>query len=600
MEEYPKPMNKICIQKIFNQMNTTFYEINQNIIFFCNIKYQNKKIPVLIINKCIYNEDMHLYDNITINKEKIELDHFIYKNKDDNISIINIKNNNNNKNINYIEIDDKLYEKDSEMYYNKESIYTMQYNSTKDILVSYGIIKGLNKDKLKYTGNINSKYALIFNLSNNKLIGIHKNSSKYYNNGIFLKYIIKEYENKYNYWKNKDNEITMKLKIDKDDINKDIYFLDNYNTHNNLKELNNMNTEIYIDDIKQKEFRKYFIPIKEGECEIKLKFKINIEDCSYMFAGCNNIITINFNSFKSKYIINTKNMFYNCENLRIIDLYSFDTKNIINMEYMFYNCKSLNNLDLSFLNIKKATKMKYMLYNFINYKNLDLSWYDLNNIEINNIFGYSFNIIYKINQNEHEIKLFGSNFVKNNKDNCYLSIQGKKIDICSWWKLDQNQDEKNIFKIILIIIKPITNMSHMFSGCHSLINLPDISKLDTKNVTNMSGVFNYCNSLINLADISKWDTQNVTNMSSMFLSCSSLNKLPDISKWNTKNVTDMSYMFSDCSSLINFPDISKWNTKNVKDMSWMFYNCKSLLSLPDISKWNTNNVNDMSDMFSDC
>ena len=33
MEEYPKPMNKICIQKIFNQMNTTFYEINQNIIF---------------------------------------------------------------------------------------------------------------------------------------------------------------------------------------------------------------------------------------------------------------------------------------------------------------------------------------------------------------------------------------------------------------------------------------------------------------------------------------------------------------------------------------------------------------------------------------
>ena len=154
MEAYPKPVTKRCTQEIFNQMNNTFYEINQNIIFFCNIKYQNNKIRVIIINKCIYNEDMHLYDNIIINNEKIELDHFIYKNKDYNISIINIKNNNNNKNINYIEINDKLYEKDSEMYYNKESIYTMQYNSAKDILVSYGIIKEINEKELIYTGNI--------------------------------------------------------------------------------------------------------------------------------------------------------------------------------------------------------------------------------------------------------------------------------------------------------------------------------------------------------------------------------------------------------------------------------------------------------------
>ena len=232
MEVHIKPVNKRCIQEILNQMNTTFYEINQNIVFLCNIKYQNEKIPVIIINKYINNEDIQLYNNITINNKKIEIDNFIYKNKDYNISIINIKKNNNN--INYIEIDDKLYENDSEMLYNKESIYVLQYNNEiNDVLVSHGVIKEINKVKIKYKGNINSIYSLIFNLSNNKLIGMHKSKSKYYNNGIFFQSIINEYENKYNYFKNKDNEIDIKLKIDENDINKEIYFLDNYDTHNN-------------------------------------------------------------------------------------------------------------------------------------------------------------------------------------------------------------------------------------------------------------------------------------------------------------------------------------------------------------------------------
>ena len=290
MEEYPKPVTKRCTQNILNQMNSTFYDINQNIGFFCNIKYQNKKIQVLMINNYLNDEEIEFLNNILINNETIELENIIYKNIEYNITIIKIKN---NKNLNYIEIDDKLYENESEMNYNKDSIYILQYNNMNDILVSYGLIKEINKNKIIYTGNINSKYSLIFNLSNNKLIGIYNNQSKYYNNGIFLKYIIKEYENKYNYFRNKDNEILLKLKIDKNDIHKEIYFLDNYN-NNNLKELNNLNSELYIDDIKQKEFKKYFIPIKEGEYNIKLKFKINLKDCSYMFAGCNKIININF------------------------------------------------------------------------------------------------------------------------------------------------------------------------------------------------------------------------------------------------------------------------------------------------------------------
>ena len=93
------------------------------------------------------------------------------------------------------------------MYYNRETIYILQYNNKEDILVSYGIIKQIIKKKLLYTGNINSKYSLIFNLSNNKLIGLHNNKSKYYNIGIFFKHIISDYENKSNYFNIKRNVV---------------------------------------------------------------------------------------------------------------------------------------------------------------------------------------------------------------------------------------------------------------------------------------------------------------------------------------------------------------------------------------------------------
>ena len=41
-------------------------------------------------------------------------------------------------------------------------------------------------------------------------------------------------------------------------------------------------------------------------------------------------------------------------------------------------------------------------------------------------------------------------------------------------------------------------MSSMFYFCRSLSNLPDITKWDTRNAYNMSGMFDGCSSLINI------------------------------------------------------------------------------------------------------
>ena len=53
----------------------------------------------------------------------------------------------------------------------------------------------------------------------------------------------------------------------------------------------------------------------------------------------------------------------------------------------------------------------------------------------------------------------------------------------------------------------------------------------------------------------------------IFTGCSSLVSLPDISKWDMSKITNLALMFSDCRSLTSLPDISKWDTSKVTDMN---------------------------------
>ena len=238
--------------------------------------------------------------------------------------------------------------------------------------------------------------------------------------------------------------------------------------------------------------------------------------------------------------------------------------------------------------------------------------YNENKIEINKIIENNYihkriiendtneiTIKYKFD-NDRKIRLFGYNFVLNNKKNCTIIINGEEQELSEWLEIKSNMMNKYILEIKLKGIKNITNMSYMFSKCSSLISVPDISNWNTINVIDMSYLFHHCSSLLYLSDISNWNTINVNNLSGIFFNCSSLLSLPDISKWNIYNVNNMKCMFYQCCSLKSLPDISKWNTNKVTDMRCMFYLCSSLTSMPDISRWNTKNVNDMSYMFCDC
>ena len=297
-------------------------------------------------------------------------------------------------NLNFTELDDKICESESEMYYQGESIYIFQHNDLKSILVSFGNITNIDHSEITYSGNINSESegSPIFNSFNNKLIGIDKTKDhNYYNKGLFLKLSIKEFIYRYQY-RNKinlknenknhfENEINIEIKITKDDIYTKIYFLDNYeykdkegnkHSHDNLKELNKNNTELYLNKIK-KDFQKYFIPEKAGTYNIEIKFDTILVDCSYMFAECENIININFIRFNTKNVRNMKYMFHSCQNLNKLNLFSFHTKNVIDMSDMFSYCIYLTSLDLTSFYTKNVVNMDYMFYNCYNLTNLYLS-----------------------------------------------------------------------------------------------------------------------------------------------------------------------------------------------------------------------------------
>ena len=211
-------------------------------------------------------------------------------------------------------------------------------------------------------------------MENNKVIGIHKGASNVFefNKGIFFKEPIYEFKiqiyseekkkkeveeikrkeiekkkieklKKEQNTKNNKNCIEIKLRVN---YIKTIYFLDNTKLHNNLKELNDSNVELYINGSKQK-YQKFFKPSNEGDFLIRLEFKTKLKDCSCMFYDCDNIIDIDFSQFNTENVIYMNSMFAGCNWLTSIDLSSFNTENLVSMENIFSYCYSIESVNLS-------------------------------------------------------------------------------------------------------------------------------------------------------------------------------------------------------------------------------------------------------------
>ena len=514
------------------------FNCKKNLCFFCVNQHKDHKI--IILNDLYQEQNTEINEKIQKTKESVDDIIDSLKKFKDNLDI-------------YVQINEKLNE------------------NLLNINVNYEILKSINN--LNETSFLKKDLERILNCKDD--------------NEKFQK-IMSMYETMEG-----KNEITQEIKIEQNEVNKTIYFLDNTqetdgnyiengkevkHNHDNLIEMNESNTTLIIDG-KKVPFKKYFIPTKIGTFLIKLLFKNNLSNCAYMFCNCKNIINIDFSKFNTKNLTNMQNMFEGCSGLESLDLKSFNSENVFNMGYMFSKCSSLTTLNLSSFNTQNVTSMRSMFNECSSLKKIDLSLFDVQKVTNMRCMFRNCSSLTEVN--------FSSFNTQNVTD-----MEGM-FQVCSSLKA---------LNISSFNTQKVTNMHFMFGGCSSLTSL-NLSSFNTQNVTDMKGMFTSCFSLTSLY-LSSFNTQNVTNMSYMFgpgeqniNGCFSLTML-DLSSFNTENVKNMEGMFWNCSSLTEI-NLSSFITLNVNNMRCMFLGCSSLTIL-NLSSFNTKNVTNMVDMFNKC
>ena len=224
-------------------------------------------------------------------------------------------------------------------------------------------------------------------------------------------------------------------------------------------------------------------------------------------------------------IVNNFEIYYKI-NEEIINNYN-------NKERNFEILKNVNQIDDSSIIINKLNDINDD-NNIMNKLQKIFNIYKIMNIkeEIND----ELVIKYHISNNDKNLNIFGSEFVKRNKYLCKIIHEDKEYELTDIFKIENYNN--NYLKIKLKGLKNITDMSYMFYNCSSLLSIINKNNFDFKNITNMSSAFLGCSLLESLSTFNEINTSNVINMSFLFSLCNKLD-LTFINNWDTSKVTDL-------------------------------------------------------------
>jgi V8-like Glu-specific endopeptidase len=260
------PVSLKGIEKIQDQMKYSICKVHKEegetgTGFLCNLPYNSDKKSFLVTNNHVLNEkdiENNKKIRISFNNEKIYEDIIIDEsritltNKDLDLTLIEIMSNDIKKeNLiifeHILDADEKFYEIEEEYINTKcdhKSIYTLHYPKDDEVVVSFGLMKMIRKNKDKYkiqhsccTDN-GSSGAPILSLKDFKVVGIHYGCpiNNEFNEGIFIKSIILELKRykKYNIVQN-DNNSSSQLNCNDNLFNNNMK-INNINNINNFTE----------------------------------------------------------------------------------------------------------------------------------------------------------------------------------------------------------------------------------------------------------------------------------------------------------------------------------------------------------------------------
>ena len=149
--------------------------------------------------------------------------------------MIELKQNDGLNSYSFLEIDDNVFKDEPNNYYPKKTIYLIHYPLGQKVEFSNGIIKNIFEDHYTIAHLCSTKSGSsggpLINMSNHKVIGIHKGSKegKNFNLGTLLKIPIQEFNQKYN------NNMNINFNMQNNN------FIKNYNIQNTNYNNNNIN-----------------------------------------------------------------------------------------------------------------------------------------------------------------------------------------------------------------------------------------------------------------------------------------------------------------------------------------------------------------------
>ena len=445
--KYSQAVSRVQTEIILRQMKESICKIYVDTElasgFFCKIPFGDKKIYSLITNYHLINEAYFKTHNeiiLTLDEDKTRISikncdtRTKYYSEKYDTTIIVIKNTEAIKNL-FLEIDEDIFKKDKDCFKNS-TIYNISYPKGSKTMVSYGLIKEIDGYEIEHfcCTEKGSSGSPIFNLSNNKVIGIDiggkKNKDEPFNIGHYLKRPINEFieevKNKNDFSfvydesnqaqqfnKNYEKQISSefpKMSITNDDFNNDNPLRKNLSSDINYNVGDSITCEKLQRQISLKESSGVGCTlIKKNEITLKLNINKSQFGQKIYFLSKHHDIDEFVNKNNTKIIINGKEknfekyvtakeenykivmqfseklkycskMFLDCMNIIDIDLSSFDTEEVVKMAYMFANCINLVNIKLSFIKTENVVDMSNMFYNCVNLQYLDLSSFNISSL----------------------------------------------------------------------------------------------------------------------------------------------------------------------------------------------------------------------------
>ena len=333
--------------------------------FFCKIPFPNEfnLLPLLITNNHVLDEtDIKIGNSFIFSLKNDELIFKIlfhnkrktYTNKQYDITMIELKQNDKLKGYSFLEIDDNVFMDNPNNYYPKKTIYLIHYPNGQKVEFSSGVIKNIFEDNTishLCTTKTGSSGGPLINILNHKVIGLHKGSKKGkdFNLGTLLKIPIQEFNQKFN------NNINSQFKMQNNSFinnnqNMIINNNQNMNFNNNIPFMNFNNNQNMNFNINQNMDFNNNIPFMNFNNNQNMNFNNNIPFMNFnnnQNMDFNNINSMNYNYSPFMNFNNISNLNFNNQDFSYqIFQQMLQMNNLINMGFPNNNSNNENSEDI--------------------------------------------------------------------------------------------------------------------------------------------------------------------------------------------------------------------------------------------------------------